>query len=104
VFPLCIRYTLDPNKLNKFKGYVEAEQGPIRQSGGKSIQYFLRTDFAGATNEALGLIDFSTLADYERYRNTLANNPDHKQNVAALEDSGAIVAMNRSIIQRLRLD
>jgi len=45
---------------------------------------------------------FSTLADYEQYRNALANDADYKKNVAALEQSGAIVAMNRSIIQRLK--
>ena len=101
MFTLSIRYTLNPNKLKDFKTYVEAEQDPIRESGGKTVQYFLPTDFAGPTNEALGLIEFSTLADYERYRNTLANNQDHKRNVAALDASGAVVAMNRSVIQRL---
>ena len=33
MFTLSIRYTLNPNKLNEFKTYVEAEQGPIRDSG-----------------------------------------------------------------------
>jgi hypothetical protein len=63
MYTLCIRYTINPNKLKGFKSYVEAEQGAIRRSGGKTLGYFLPTDFAGPTNEALGLIDFSTLAD-----------------------------------------
>ena len=74
---LSIRYTIDPNKLSDFKAYVEAEQEPIQRSGGSAVEYFLPTDFAGPTNEALGLIDFAPLADYERYRNTLANGPDN---------------------------
>jgi hypothetical protein len=41
------------------------------------------------------------VADYEQHRNALANDADHKKNVAALEQSGAIIAMNRSIFQRL---
>jgi hypothetical protein len=101
MYTLCIRYTIDPNKLKQFKTYVEAEQEPIRRSGGKRIEYFLPTDFAGPTNEAIGLIDFANLADYEQYRNALASDADHKKNVAALEQSAAIIAMNRSIIQRL---
>lgn len=101
---LCIRYTIDPNKLADFKVYAEAEQDPIRRSGGKTPGYFLPTDFAGPTNEALGLIDFSTLAAYEQYRDALANDPDHKENVVRLEQSGAIIAMNRSIIERLVQD
>jgi NIPSNAP len=98
---LCIRYTFDPNKINDFKAYVEAEQGPIARSGGKAITYFLPTDFAGPTNEAIGLIDLPNLAAYEAYRSALAKDPEHKKNAARLEASGAALAMNRSIIQRI---
>ena len=98
---LCIRYTLNPNKLADFKTYVNAELDPIRRSGGNTLGYFLPTDFAGPSNEALGLIDFQTLAEYEQYRGALANDPDHKENVARFERSGAIVAMNRSFIERV---
>ena len=98
---LCIRYTVDPNKLAAFRRYVEAEQEPIRRSGGDTLGYFLPTDFAGPTNEALGLIDFVTLDDYLAYRRALAEDPDHKRNVAELERNGVIVSMNRSMIERL---
>ncbi len=98
---VSIRYTIDPNRLADFKAYAQAEQEPIRRNGGKIVGYFLPTEFAGATNEAPGLIDFATLAAYEQYREALANDPEHKKNVAKLEQTGAIVAMNRSIFQRL---
>src|SRR5436309_9576219 len=101
---LCIRYNFSPDKAAAFQTYVEAEQEPIHRSGGKRIEYFLPTDFAGPTNEAMGLIDFPTLADYEGYRAALANDPDHKKNLARLEESGANVAMARSIIQRISND
>jgi|ERR1700691_5749588 hypothetical protein len=101
MFTLCIRYTINPNKLTDFKAYAEAEQSPIRRSGGKIVGYFLPTDFAGPTNIAYGLIDFLTLASYEQYRRALAEDPDHKKNAAELERSGAIVALNRSIIERV---
>jgi len=37
MFTLCIRYTINPNKLTDFKAYCEAEQDPIRRSGGKIV-------------------------------------------------------------------
>lgn len=97
---LCIRYTLDPNRLGDFKMYVENEMGVIRRSGGDIVGYFLPTDFAGATNIGYGLIDFPSLASYENYRRVLEDDPDHRRNAAELERSGAIVAMDRSIIVR----
>jgi hypothetical protein len=97
---LCIRYTFNPEKLADLKIYLEAEEVPIGRSGGKTLGWFLPTDFAGATNEALWLIEFASLADYERYRGVLGNDPDHRTNVARLAQSGAGVAMNRSILRR----
>lgn len=97
---LAIRYTIDPNKLADFKEYVAAELAPIRQSGGEILGYFLPTDFAGPTNEALGLIELPNLTEYERYRKALAEDPTHKKNAARLEQSGAVLAMNRSFICR----
>jgi hypothetical protein len=98
---LSIRYNINPNKLADFKAYAQAEQEPIQRSGGKIVGYYLPTDFAGATNEALGVIDFATLAAYEQYREALANDPEHKKNVSRLEQAGAVVSMNRSLLQRL---
>src|ERR1700739_3272549 len=98
---LWIRYPLDPNKLADFKTYAQAEQEPIRRSGGQVIGYFLPTEFSGPTNEALGLIEFPSLSEYEDYRSKLASDPDHKKYAKRLEESGVIVAMNRSIIQRV---
>ncbi|HZQ70297.1 MAG TPA: NIPSNAP family protein [Terriglobales bacterium] len=98
---LAIRYTLNPNKLADFKTYAEAEQEPIRRSGGKIVGYFLPTDYSGPTDEALGLIELPTLAAYEQYRKALAEDGEHKKNAARLEQSGVILAMDRSIIQRL---
>jgi NIPSNAP len=98
---LCIRYSFNPDKLVDLKIYVEGEQDPIERSGGKILGYFLPTDFAGPTNEAMGLIEFPSLSAYEQYRDKLANDPDHKKNVARLAQSGAHVTMARSLIQRV---
>lgn len=98
---LYLRYTIDPNKLSAFNKYVEEEQKAITESGGKITGYYAPTDFAGATNEGFGIIDFSSLAEYEIYRAKLAVHPLHKENVAALEKSGAVLSIYRSLIQRV---
>jgi NIPSNAP len=96
---LCIRYRFNPDKLADLAQYFEQEQPVIERSGGRIVGYFLPTDFAGATDEAIGLIDLPSLAAYEDYRKTLATDPQHKENIARLEHSGAQVAMNRSFMR-----
>lgn len=97
---LCIRYTLDPNRLQHFRIYVESELEAIRNAGGQVVGYWLPTDFAGPNHIGYGLIDFPTLGAYEAYRTALAANPLHQRNAADLERSGVVLSMERSILRR----
>lgn len=98
---LCIRYKFRPDHLVDVTAYFENEQRVIEKSGGKIVGYFLPTDFAGPTDEAIGLIDLPSIAAYETYRRVLADDPEHQRNVARLGASGAGVVMNRSFIRRV---
>jgi hypothetical protein len=98
---LSIRYKFNPDRVADIQTYFEEEQRVIERSGGKIIGYFLPTDFAGPTDEAVGLIDLPSMAAYETYRKVLTDDPEHKRNIAQLKDSGAEVSMNRSFIQRI---
>jgi NIPSNAP len=98
---LCIRYRFNPEKLDAVKSYFENEQRVIERSGGRVVGYFLPTDFAGPTDEAIGLIDLPSITAYETYRGVLADDPEHQTNVARLAQSGAEVAMDRSFIRRV---
>lgn len=98
---LCILYKFNPDKIAGIRKYFENEQRVIERCGGKIIGYFLPTDFAGPTDEATGLIDVPSMAAYEAYRQRLADDPEHKDNVAALTESGATVSMVRSFISRV---
>ena len=97
---LCLRYTIDPNRLDAFRTYLDHELPVIEAAGGRILGYFLPTDFAGRTDTAYGLIDFASLAAYETYRAALAADPLHVRNVAALTGSGAVLATDRSFIRR----
>jgi NIPSNAP len=101
VITLYLRSTIDPNRFSAFEKYMAEEQPVIAQCGGKIAGYYVPTNFSGATNEGFGLIDFGSLAEYETYRSRLADHPLHKENVAALEKSGALISIYRALIRRV---
>ena len=101
---LCIRYTLDPNLVRHFRTYAENEQPIIERAGGKIVAYWAPTEFAGPTNIAYGLIDFPSLADYERYRKVLAEDPEHRRIAQMFEQSGVVIAVERAFIERIDYD
>jgi len=97
---VCIRYTIDIQKTRDFECYARNWPEPIRRCGGELIGYFLPTKIAGPTNFALALIDFPTLAAYERYREMLMQDPDAKANVDFADQSGCILLEDRTILRR----
>lgn len=97
---LCIRYTLDHNKLSDFEAYAKAWPATIERCGGKLVGYYLPTRIAGRTDFALALIDFEDLESYGRYRERLGQDPEAAANVARIERSGCILSEDRSILQR----
>jgi hypothetical protein len=97
---LCIRYTLDANKLADFEAYASALRQPIERCGGKNIAYYLPTKIAGPTNIALGLIDFPDLAAYQLYREKLLNDSDGAECLRRAEAAGCILCEDRSFVRR----
>ncbi len=98
---LCIRYTIDAGKLADFEAYGRGVAAPIERCGGKIVGYYAPTKFAGPTNAALALIDFPSLAAYERYREALAADPEHTETARRVAQSGAILVEDRSFLQRV---
>ena len=98
---LCIRYTIDANKLADFEAYARALPQLVERCGGKFIAYYLPTNFAGPTNSALGLIDFRDLASYERYREKLIADPDGVESRRRAQVAGCILNEERSFVRRI---
>ena len=98
---LCIRYTLDANKLADFAAYAQALRKPIERCGGTNVDYFLPTKIAGPTNAALGLIDFPSLAVYEQYRARLLTDPDAIECLRRAEAAGCIINEDRAFLRRV---
>ncbi len=95
---LCIRYKLDTHKISDFEEYAKNWPTPIERCGGELVGYFLPTKFAGATDMALALINFPSLAAYEQYRERLNSDPGAKENVTRADRSGCILVEDRSIL------
>lgn len=93
----CIQYTLDPRRIRAFEDYACAWPPIIRRCGGDLLGYFLPKE--GANNYALALINFPSLADYEIYRQRLADDPDAQGNIAAAARRGCILVESRSFLR-----
>jgi hypothetical protein len=98
---LAIRYTLDASKLAEFETYARTVAAPIERCGGKLVGYYAPTKFAGHTNLALSLMDFQSLAAYERYRETLAADPEYVEVARRVGQTGVIIVEDRSFVQRV---
>ena len=98
---LCIRYQIDHNKQRDFEVYARNWPETIKRCGGDLIGYFLPTQFAGRTNEALALISFSDLTAYQRYREALQQDPAAVENVTRVERAGCILSEDRWFLRRV---
>jgi hypothetical protein len=98
---LCIRYTLDANKLADLEAYAQSLPKPVERRRGRLIAYYLPTKIAGPTNNAIGLIDFPDLATYERYREKLASDSEGLEALRRAEATGCILNEDRFFIRRV---
>ena len=94
-----IQYTLDPSRIKAFEEYATTWPPIIERCGGRLVGYYLPKE--GANNHAIALIDFDSLADYERYREKLAGDPAAQENFARGMASGSMLAESRSFFRRV---
>ncbi|GAA1248384.1 NIPSNAP family protein [Kitasatospora nipponensis] len=93
----CIQYTLDPHQLDAFEKYAAAWPSIIERNGGDLVGYYLPKE--GANDFALALINFANLAEYEKYRARLAEDPDAQANLAHARRTRCILAERRSFLR-----
>ncbi len=97
----CIRYTLDPFKLDRFEEYAHHWLTIIPACGGKLLGYFLPHE--GTNNIAIAMISFDSLADDEAYRARLKSDPAGKANFAMAQQERFILAEERTFLRRVEL-
>jgi hypothetical protein len=99
MFTLCIHYTIDPGKLADFESYVKSIPPAVERCGGKFVEYYLPTNFAGPTDSAFGFIEFPTLAAYEQYREKLLADRESIESIRKAKEAGCILKEERSFLR-----
>ena len=70
----CVRYEIDPAKVEDFERFARAWIELVNRHGGTHHGYFLPSE--GASDIALALFSFPSFADYERYRSRFGEDPE----------------------------
>jgi hypothetical protein len=94
----CIRYTLDPHRIADFERYAQTWPPIIARCGGALLGYFLPKE--GANNFALALIEFDSLAAYERYREALRADAEARENFEFAQRTQCIQVEDRCFMRR----
>ena len=93
----CIEYTIDPYQLGSFRQFCEAWIPIIQKYGGTHHGYFLPKE--SASDIALGLFSFESLAMYESYREKCKDDDDAKAASKIASDTKCIVRINRQFLE-----
>ena len=92
-----LRYVIDPFKLNEFERYGRIWIPLVQKFGGKHHGYFLPSE--GASNIALAMFTFPSLALYEDYRIKSLQDPACQAALKYAEETRCIVSYERSFFR-----
>jgi hypothetical protein len=92
-----LRYVLDPARLKEFEHYGQLWIALVNKLGGQHHGYFLPGE--GASNIALALFTFDSLASYESYRQRSFEDPDCQAAFRYAEETRCILSYERSFFR-----
>lgn len=114
MFTCCIRYQLEPGKLEEFKEYAQSWISLIRKYGGTHHGYFVpaadegilpRPTFSfpdiakdGPANVAVALFSFPTVEAYDRYRKLVAEDAACKAATARFDETKCFSSYERTFL------
>ena len=94
-----LRYVIDPYKLREFERYAKLWIPLVDKFGGQHHGYFLPSE--GASDIALALFTFPSLAEYEQYRTDSINDPECVAAFKYAEETRCILSYKRSFFNPL---
>ena len=97
VITCVVDYTIDPAKVAEFERFAKAWIQLVNAHGGQHHGYFLPSE--GASDRALALFSFPSLADYERYRALFGVDPDFVAADRIRDESGCVTRYERSFMR-----
>jgi len=94
-----LRYVIDPYKLKEFVHYSKLWIPLVTKFGGQHHGYFLPSE--GASDVALALFTFPSLAEYEQYRKDSFEDPECMEAFQYAKDTRCILSYERSFFKPL---
>lgn len=92
-----VEYTIDPDKIEPFERFARAWIELVNRHGGEHHGYFLPSE--GASDRALALFSFPSLAAYEQYRTRFGVDPDFIAADKIRDDSQCVLRYERSFMR-----
>jgi len=97
VISCVVEYTIDPDKIQAFERFGRMWIALVNRHGGQHHGYFLPSE--GASDRALALFSFPSLAAYEEYRQLFGVDPDFIAADKVRDDSKCVVRYERSFMR-----
>ncbi len=92
-----LKYVIDPYKLTEFEKYSKMWIPLVNKLGGNHHGYFLPHE--GASNIAVALFSFPSLAAYEKYREEMSQDLECQKAFEYAEKTRCIVSYERSFMK-----
>ena len=97
-----VSYTIDAGQIATFERFARAWMRLVRSHGGTHHGYFLPGE--GASDQALALFSFPSLAEYERYRALFGVDPEFIEADRIRDESGCVLRYERTFMRPLLED
>jgi hypothetical protein len=94
-----VRYTIDPAQIDAFERFATEWMRLVDARGGRHHGYFLPGE--GASDEALALFSFPSLAAYENYRKLFGVDPEFVAADRIRDESGCVLRYERTFMRPL---
>ena len=96
----CVRYEIDPYQVDAFEAFARRWIELVRRHGGTHHGYFLPSE--GASDVALALFSFPSLAEYERYRERFGVDPEFIEADRIRDETRCVVRYERTFMRPLQ--
>lgn len=94
-----VEYVIDARKIDAFERFATRWMALVERHGGTHHGYFLPAE--GASDKALALFSFSSLAAYEGYRALFSTDPDFVTADHIRDESGCVLRYERTFMRPL---
>jgi NIPSNAP len=94
-----VEYVIDPAKIDAFERFARRWIELVDSHGGMHHGYFLPAE--GASDKALALFSFPSLASYEQYRALFGSDPDFIEADRIRDESGCVLRYGRTFMRPL---